>query len=286
MRRSVSQSTNRNEAKYGVYICRNCEYKPYVFQVEDVQSIVSYFQGMQYIRAKSLTDRSASVYVIKKLAGQFSVHHRSLWCCQFDFVLLVGEEEDRRTIKMSFTEKIISIMQKPGQDPVARDDVPWWMKYAGRGLGTVGSLIAIFLGAWNCASILLGSIDCLISGMWQMVAGFIVIMIEAPCCCLFIDFVQNLSDSVEKRPYWNRAAAYCLMALPPIIVCIGVSSIFGSGLIFATGVIYGLMALGRKGSRPDQAGMTSGMGSPQGTVPPTTDHPTTLVENPEVWRPT
>lgn len=70
--------------------------------------------------------------------------------------------------------------------------------------------VAIFLGAWNCASILLGSIDCLISGMWQMVAGFIVIMIEAPCCCLFIDFVQNLSDSVEKRPYWNRAAAYCL----------------------------------------------------------------------------
>lgn len=37
-------------------------------------------------------------------------------------------------------EKILSIMQKPGQDPVAKDDVPWWMKFAGRGLGTVGSL--------------------------------------------------------------------------------------------------------------------------------------------------
>lgn len=31
-------------------------------------------------------------------------------------------------------------MQRPGQDPVAKDDVPWWMKYAGRGLGTVGSI--------------------------------------------------------------------------------------------------------------------------------------------------
>lgn len=30
-------------------------------------------------------------------------------------------------------------MQKPGQDPVAKDDVPVWLKYAGRGLGTVGS---------------------------------------------------------------------------------------------------------------------------------------------------
>lgn len=31
-------------------------------------------------------------------------------------------------------------MQRPGQDPVAKDDVPWWMKYAGRGLGTIGSI--------------------------------------------------------------------------------------------------------------------------------------------------
>lgn len=31
-------------------------------------------------------------------------------------------------------------MQRPGQDPVAKDDAPWWMKYAGRGLGTVGSI--------------------------------------------------------------------------------------------------------------------------------------------------
>lgn len=29
-------------------------------------------------------------------------------------------------------------MQRPNEDPVPRDDVPWWMKYAGRGLGTVG----------------------------------------------------------------------------------------------------------------------------------------------------
>jgi hypothetical protein len=30
-------------------------------------------------------------------------------------------------------------MRKPGQDLADKDDVPWWMKYAGRGLGTVGS---------------------------------------------------------------------------------------------------------------------------------------------------
>ncbi|CAD6233283.1 GSCOCG00007110001-RA-CDS [Cotesia congregata] len=159
---------------------------------------------------------------------------------------------------MSFGEKIASIMERPGQDPVSKDDVPWWMKYAGRSLGTVGSL-----------------------------TGFLVVTIEAPCCCMFIDFVQNLSDWVEKRPYWNRAAGYCIIALPSIFLCPSLSSIFGCGLIFTTGIIYGLMSLGKKGSRPDPTGMASpsGMASPQANVP-STDHHTTLMEDPDVWRPT
>ncbi|KAJ4442474.1 hypothetical protein ANN_04060 [Periplaneta americana] len=113
------------------------------------------------------------------------------------------------------------------------------------------------------------------------VAGALVIVIEAPCCCLFIDFVQNFSDWVEKRPYWNRAALYCVIALPAIFLCPGLGSIFGSGLIFTTGVIYGLMALGRKGSRQDMAAMAS---PPAST--PQADHNTTLMEDPDVWRPT
>lgn len=89
---------------------------------------------------------------------------------------------------------------------LVEDSAPW----AARVRVMVQFAVAIFLGAWNSVSILFGSIDCLISGLWQMVAGFLVMMIEAPCCCLFIDFVQNLSKNVESRPYWNRAAAYCL----------------------------------------------------------------------------
>jgi hypothetical protein len=36
-------------------------------------------------------------------------------------------------------------MQRPGQDVVPKDDVPWWMKYAGRGLGTVGGMGITFI---------------------------------------------------------------------------------------------------------------------------------------------
>ncbi|KAK2585254.1 hypothetical protein KPH14_009954 [Odynerus spinipes] len=173
---------------------------------------------------------------------------------------------------MAIGERFTSMMQRPGQDPNAKDDVSWWMKYAGRGLGTIGGLIAIFLGVWNCAFILLGSIMCFISGIWQMVVGFIVVMIEAPCCCLFIDFVQNLSDFVEKKPYWMRGLAYCLMALPSILLCSGINSIIGSGLIFATGGVYGLMSIGKKGALGQRSAAME-------TQAPSSSMQSTLVEN-------
>lgn len=35
-------------------------------------------------------------------------------------------------------------MARPGQDPVSKDDVPWWMKFAGRGVGTIGGFSKYF----------------------------------------------------------------------------------------------------------------------------------------------
>ncbi|XP_018319623.1 calcium channel flower isoform X2 [Agrilus planipennis] len=185
---------------------------------------------------------------------------------------------------MSFTEKFTTLMARPGPDGVEKDDVPWWLRYAGRGLGTVGGFIAMFFGVWMCLTVYA---ECLFGGIIQMVAGGITIGIEAPCCCLCIGFIQDLSDRIEKRPYWNKALAYVIMALPPIIMCPGLSSIFGSGLIFTTGVVYGMMALGRKGSREDMAAMAS----PQTATSPmgmgaNVDQRTTLMEDPDVWRPT
>ncbi|XP_044266686.1 calcium channel flower isoform X1 [Tribolium madens] len=174
---------------------------------------------------------------------------------------------------MSFQDKLASIMARPGQDPVAKDDVPWWMKYLGRGVGTVGSVIAILLGVWNCVGILIGNVPSLISGMWQVVAAFMVICCEAPCCCMFVDHVQRFSDWVERRPYWNRALGYVILSIPPVILCPGLSSIFGSGLIFTTGVIYGMMALGRKATAEEmrQAAAADAV-PPSGTNRPNSMH--------------
>ncbi|XP_014279158.1 calcium channel flower isoform X1 [Halyomorpha halys] len=147
---------------------------------------------------------------------------------------------------MSFMEKVGTIWKRPGEDVVPKDEVPLWLKYGARALGTCGGGIAIFLGLWNCFSILLGGVECLLSGMWQMIAGFVVIVIEAPCCCFFIDFVHTFSDWADKRPFWHRAVFYVSIGFPPIVMCIGISSFFGGGLIIGCGVLYGIMALGKK----------------------------------------
>lgn len=65
--------------------------------------------------------------------------------------------------------------------------------------------VAIFLGVWMCVSI---SPFNILLGIWQILAGFIVLCVEAPCCCMFIDHVQKLADFMDGRPYWNRALVY------------------------------------------------------------------------------
>ncbi|XP_012548412.1 calcium channel flower isoform X1 [Bombyx mori] len=178
---------------------------------------------------------------------------------------------------MSLTDKISMLMSRPGGDNAQKDDVPTWMRYAGRGLGTVGSFIAIFFGLFNCLGILTLDVPCLIAGIWQMLAGFIVIVCEAPCCCFFIDYVGTLSQKMETRPYWNKAAMYLGLAVPPFFLCFfSFSTWLGSGLIFATGIIYGMMALGKKASIED---MRSSAANLEAGVGPTTAPRATLVTN-------
>ncbi|KAK3868722.1 hypothetical protein Pcinc_025890 [Petrolisthes cinctipes] len=124
-----------------------------------------------------------------------------------------------------------------------QQEIPWWQKYLARGVGCGGGIIAMGLGVVNAITF---SPLCLVASIWQMLAAFIVISAEAPCCCMFVEFVQRYSMWVESRPHWQKAVFYIIIALPAIVMCPRLSTIFGSGLIFLCGVLYGMMALGRK----------------------------------------
>lgn len=128
------------------------------------------------------------------------------------------------------------------------DDVPWLLRYSARAVGCVGGGIAVGLGIFNCVTL---SPMCIVAGIFQVLASFIVIVIEAPCCCFFIEYVQQLSTWADSKPYWQKAAFYLVLSLPAIVLCFGLSTLFGSGLIFATAVLYGMMALGKKAPREE-----------------------------------
>merc|ERR1711874_354866 len=90
-----------------------------------------------------------------------------------------------------------------GTDSTAADGVPWWMKYVAKALAILSAVAAMFYGALAAISV---SPLCMVAGIWQIAAGFIIIVVEAPFCCMFLDFVAAYAEMVEKRPPWQKAA--------------------------------------------------------------------------------
>jgi len=141
-----------------------------------------------------------------------------------------------------------------GAAPGPNDDIPFWMKYAGKGAGVVGGCVAIFMGVWCSISIFP---MCIISGVWQIAAGLVLILVEAPFCGRFIPPLAKFTQMIEARPPWQKAAVYLAISLPPILMCTGLSTIVGSGLIFTVAVIYGMMTVGKKASREEMTAAAS-----------------------------
>jgi len=42
-------------------------------------------------------------------------------------------------------------------------------------------------------------------------AGFLTVALEAPFCCAFVDFIEQIAQFSESRAYWQKAALYCIM---------------------------------------------------------------------------
>lgn len=132
---------------------------------------------------------------------------------------------------------------EPAGGPAKADDSPWWLKYAIRFLGSVSAIACLALGATACITI---TPKCLLAGIMQMLVGVLVALIEAPCLCMFLDFAQVPSTFFDSKPPWYRSLLYIALAILPISLCPGLSTFFGSGLLFVTGCLYGITALGKK----------------------------------------
>ncbi|KAK9392363.1 calcium channel flower like [Crotalus adamanteus] len=124
------------------------------------------------------------------------------------------------------------------------DGMTWWYKWLCRLAGILGAISCAFSGLWMCLTIYPLNI---VAGIWMMLNAFILILCEAPFCCQFIEFANVVSARVDKLRPWQKAVFYCGMAVFPVILSLTLTTLFGNAIAFATGVLYGLSALGKKG---------------------------------------
>ncbi|XP_041908668.1 calcium channel flower homolog isoform X1 [Corvus kubaryi] len=105
------------------------------------------------------------------------------------------------------------------------------------------STACAFAGLWNCVTINPLNIA---AGVWMMLNAFILFLCEAPFCCQFIEFANAVSARADRLRAWQKAAFYCGMAVFPVMLSLTLTTLFGNAIAFATGVLYGLSALGKK----------------------------------------
>lgn len=145
-------------------------------------------------------------------------------------------------------DKVTNLWKRASDEGENRDEIPWHLKYGGRTLGTFAGVVNLLTGIWNGVGIIFLNTDCLFAGVIQLFVGFLLIALEAPCLCVFVDYMQQVSEVAESKPYWTRAALYVGVSLIPLLLCFGPSTFIASALVFGTGLLYGLMSVGKKAS--------------------------------------
>lgn len=167
-----------------------------------------------------------------------------------------------------------------GQLGEPKEEAPWYLKYGVRVIGTCGGGLALLLGAISVITNILSlSPFCILLSVWQMVLGFGVIIIESPCCCVFVEHIHKITEKVDSKPVIFKAALYVFGPLPTVIFCFGINVLFGNILIVGTGIIYGFLALGKKADRSEMARNATAQ-TPAPTFParPATDKVTIIGE--------
>ncbi|XP_050411079.1 calcium channel flower homolog [Patella vulgata] len=140
-------------------------------------------------------------------------------------------------------QTIDQLSQQQQQDPNAPS---WWYKILLKAAGVIGGIVAMITGLVSCITL---TAKCLIAGVFLICFGAFVVMFEAPCCCPWIEFINQITAFSERRPAWQKAIFYGAPSFIPLILCFGLTTFFGVALIFVTAALYGLQALGRKADR-------------------------------------
>uniref|UniRef100_A0A2I2ZW33 Calcium channel flower domain containing 1 n=1 Tax=Gorilla gorilla gorilla TaxID=9595 RepID=A0A2I2ZW33_GORGO len=127
--------------------------------------------------------------------------------------------------------------------PAQEEGMTWWYRWLCRLSGVLGAVSCAISGLFNCITIHPLNIA---AGVWMIMNAFILLLCEAPFCCQFIEFANTVAEKVDRLRSWQKAVFYCGMAVVPIVISLTLTTLLGNAIAFATGVLYGLSALGKK----------------------------------------
>ncbi|KAG7477254.1 hypothetical protein MATL_G00092180 [Megalops atlanticus] len=124
------------------------------------------------------------------------------------------------------------------------DGMSWWYRWLCKIAGVAGGISCAIAGVWNCVTVNPLNIA---AGVWMILNAFVLFLCEVPFCCQFIEFANAVAARADRLKPWQKAFFYCGMALFPIFLKLSFTTLFGNAIAFATGVLYGLASLGKKG---------------------------------------
>lgn len=129
--------------------------------------------------------------------------------------------------------------------PAPEDDgMTLWYRWLCKIAGVLGGISCAISGVWMCVTVNPLNIA---AGVWMVLNAFVLFLCEVPFCCQFIEFANAIAARADKLRPWQKAFFYCGMALFPIFLSFSPTTLLGNGIAFATGVLYGLASLGKKG---------------------------------------
>jgi len=116
-----------------------------------------------------------------------------------------------------------------------------------------GTISALCIGITGLFVMITLSATCFATGILMLTVGLVLLPLEAPVLCANFPWLVTASDWIENHlKFWMRAALYTAFALPPFFLCPETSTFIGGGSVLVTAALYGVMAVGKKGSHANQ----------------------------------
>ncbi|KAG5210972.1 calcium channel flower homolog isoform X1 [Ovis aries] len=128
--------------------------------------------------------------------------------------------------------------------PAQEEGMTWWYRWLCRLSGVLGAVSCAISGLFNCITIHPLNIA---AGVWMVMNASVLLLCEAPSCCQFMEFANAVAAKADRLRSWQKAIFYCGMAVVPVVISLTLTTLLGNAIAFATGVLYGLSALGKKG---------------------------------------